>query len=79
MSLASDEDVLREVLEFLTMERVKVTQDPSEIHEAVVVARTEGWENSPEVRGAIQRAKESQVPLFFCDPWSRRVIRRDDE
>jgi hypothetical protein len=75
MILTSDKDVLQDFLEFLTMERVKFNQDPSQTHKAVVVVRTEGWENSSQVAEAIQRAKESQVPLFFCDPQSRCVVR----
>jgi hypothetical protein len=79
MILASDEDVLYESLEFLTMERVKVTRDPSQTYEAVVVVMTEGWKDSPQVTGAIQRAKKSKMPLFLCDPQSRRVVRGSDE
>lgn len=75
MVFAPDEDDLHEALHFLTMERVKFTQEPSQTYAAVVVVRTEGWENSSKVREAIRRAKESQVPLFVCDPQSRRVIR----
>jgi hypothetical protein len=75
MIFAPDEDVLYEAFEFLVMERVTVTRDLKETFAAIVVVKTEGWEKSPKVAEAIQRARESQVPRFFCDPWSRRVVR----
>jgi hypothetical protein len=68
MIFAPDEDVLWEAFEFLVKEKVEVTRDPSQTYAAIVVVKTEGWEKSPKVLRAIQRAKESQVPRLFCDP-----------
>jgi hypothetical protein len=76
MIIASDEDVLYEAWEFLAMEGVNVTRDPKQTYEAIVVVRTEGWEKSLKVAEAIRRARESQVPPFFCDPQSRSLVRR---
>jgi hypothetical protein len=67
MVLAHDEDPLHEMLEWCTMNQVRVTQDPLEPHRAVLIAMTEGWSRSVEVTKAVVRARRARLPLFFLD------------
>jgi hypothetical protein len=73
MVFAHDQDALLEIAEWCTMKRIRLTQDPVQPHEAVLVAMTEGWRTSPSVTRAIARAQRSKLPLFFLDPRSWRI------
>jgi hypothetical protein len=65
---AHSEDIVLEVYEWLTMQGIRLTRDPSEPCEAVIVALTGNWRSSPGVTKAILRAQKARTPLFFLDP-----------
>ena len=65
---AHDEDLMLEALEWCTMSGIRVTRDPLEPYQAVLVVLTEGWRRSTEVTRAILRARRAKQPLFFLDP-----------
>jgi hypothetical protein len=65
-------DSFFECLEHLVMHGVRVTRDPKEPHEAVIVPLIENWKTSVPIQRAIMTARRSRTPILYLNPttWS---------
>jgi hypothetical protein len=72
---AFEEDPIMEAMEWASMNRLSVTQDADEQHEAVLVLMTDGWRKSPQVTRAVLRAQRIKLPVYFIVPGSLRLLR----